>query len=161
MKKIVFVMSFTFILFACSPFPSNSMPEEMPDDFDFSLKYGVGKKDQIDTFAGVVQKDLVENGTAEADIAFTDEEMISIYEKMQEINVLEKKKFTSKCQSEPREEAEWKITLNGETVTHSIEEFCNPTGDTKAFFALQNDIIDIVQTKEAYRELPEIEGGYD
>src|SRR5690625_336765 len=98
------------------------MPEQMPEDFGFSIQYGVGKKNEIDTFKGVVIKDLVENGTAKANITFSDKEMAEIYEKMKNINVLEEKNFTSKCESEPYEETEWKIILNGEIVTHSIRE---------------------------------------
>ena len=137
------------------------MPEQMPEDFGFSIQYGVGKKNEIDTFKGIVIKDLIENGTAEANITFSDEEMSDIYEKMKDINVLEKKNFTSKCQSEPRMEAKWEITLNGETVIHSIEEFCDKDSDTEQFLQLQNYVVDIVKVKEEYMKLPEAEGGYD
>src|SRR5690625_2883314 len=89
------------------------MPEQMPEDFGFSIQYGVGKKNEIDTFKGVVIKDLVENGTAKANITFSDKEMAEIYEKMKNINVLEEKNFTSKCESEPYEENEGKNILNG------------------------------------------------
>src|SRR5690625_763501 len=114
------------------------MPEQMPEDFGFSVQYGVGQKNEIDTFNGVVIEDLVEDGTAKADITFTDKEMSEIYEKMKAINVLEEKNFISKCESEPSEETEWKITLDGETVTHSIEEFCKPTYNDDQILELQN-----------------------
>src|SRR5690625_5495728 len=79
------------------------MPEQMPEDFGFSVQYGVGQKNEIDTFNGVVIKDLVEDGTAKADITFTDKEMSEIYEKMKAINVLEEKNFISKCESRSEE----------------------------------------------------------
>lgn len=85
----------------------------MPEDFGFSIQYGVGKKNEIDTFKGIVIKDLVDNGTAKANITLSDKEMFEIYEKMKDINVLEKKKFNSKCELEPYEETEWKIIIDG------------------------------------------------
>jgi len=157
----VVILLLTLILSACGRFVSPAVPEEMPEDFDFSLAYGVGKKNEINTFKGRVTKDLIEDGSAEVDISFSDEEMADIYEKMKDIKVLEKKNFKSKCQAEPREETEWKITLDGETITHSIEEFCEPVGDAKQFLDLQHDIVDIVEAKEEYQSLPEVEGGYD
>jgi len=103
----------------------------MPEDFGFSIQYGVGKKNEIDTFKGIVIKDLVDNGTAKANITLSDKEMFEIYEKMKDINVLEKKKFNSKCELEPYEETEWKIIIDGKTVTHSIREYCDPTSDAE------------------------------
>src|SRR5699024_3950087 len=158
-KKVLFVI--LFILAACNPFKTPSMPEQMPEDFGFSVQYGVGQKNEIDTFKGVVIKDLIEDGTAKADITFTDKEMSDIYEKMKAINVLEKKNFTSKCESEPSEETEWKITLDGETVTQSIEEFCDPTKDVEQFLKLQNYVFDKVKNKESFKKLPKAKGGYD
>lgn len=119
MKRVLFLILFTLILAACNQ--SNevdvlvsdkqgstlfSMPEEMPEDFGFSVRYGVGKKNEIDTFNGVVIKDLISNGTAKANITFTDQEMSEIFRKMKEINVWEEKNFTSNCGIEPYEETD-------------------------------------------------------
>lgn len=137
------------------------MPEQMPEDFNFSIHYGIGKKNVIDTFESIVVKDLIENGTAEVKISFTDEEMSDIYDKMEEINVLGKKKFTSQCESEPYEETEWTIMLNGERVTHYIKEYCDPTKDAEQFLSLRNYVVDKIENKEAYKNLPNAKGGYD
>lgn len=161
LKKILFIILFTFSLAACTPFKTSSMPEQMTDDFGFSIQYGGDQKNEIDTFKGLVVKDLVENGTAEANITFSDKEMSEIYEKMKDINVLEKKKFNSKCESEPYEETEWKIIIDSEIVTHSIREYCDPTSDAEQFLALRNYIFDKIKVKEEYIKLPESEGGYD
>lgn len=69
------------------------MPEKTPEDFGFSIQYGVDKNqpNEIDTFQGVVIKNLVENGTAKANITLSDKEMSEIYDKMKDINVLEEK----------------------------------------------------------------------
>src|SRR5690625_2910653 len=137
------------------------MPEQMPEDFGFSIQYGVGKKNEIDTFRGVVIKDLIANGTAKANITFSDKEMSEIYEKMKDINVLEEKNFISSCGSVPYEENEWKIILNGETVTHSIREYCDPTKVAEQFLELRNYASDKVKNIQEFTQLPKAKGGYD
>jgi len=51
----------------------NLMPQEMPEDFDFMVRFGYGEvtKNEINTYQDTVTKDLVVKGTATADIAFT------------------------------------------------------------------------------------------
>jgi len=44
LKKRWFIILFTLVLAACNPIKTTSMPEQMPEDFDFSLQYGIGKK---------------------------------------------------------------------------------------------------------------------
>lgn len=174
MKRVLFLILFTLILAACNQ-PNEvdvlvsdeqgsnlfSMPEEMPEDFGFSVRYGVGKKNEIDTFNGVVIKDLISNGTAKANITFSDKEMSEIYQKMKEINVLEEKNFTSNCAIEPNDETDWEIVFNGETLFHSITQYCDPTEDAVQFLELRDYVFDKVKSKKEYLKLPEAEGGYE
>ncbi|MDQ0916328.1 hypothetical protein [Paenibacillus sp. V4I5] len=66
------------------------MPKEMPNNFDFMVRFGYGEvtKNEINTYQDTVTKDLIINGNAIANITFTMEEMRSIYEKMREINIM-------------------------------------------------------------------------
>lgn len=141
----------------------SSMPAEMPEDFDFSVQYGVTSKNEVDTFNDTVTKDLISNGTATADITLSDEEMKMIYEKMQEINAMATKELipNSGCMQTPYEVDIWKIQANGETVTHKVsEEYCELTEDGQELLRLRKFIVDIIKGKDAYKELPEAEGGY-
>lgn len=137
------------------------MPEQILKGLWFFCSIWCGQKNEFDTLKGVVIKDLIENGIAKANITSSDEEMSKIYEKMKDINVLEEKKFTSKCESEPYEETEWKITLNGDTVTHSIRKYCDPTKDAEHFLELRNYVFNKVKNKEEFIKLPKAKGGYD
>ena len=145
-----------------------AMPEDMPNDFGFSIQFGVGKNNAIDTFKGTVIKDLIEAGTATAAVTFSDEELADIYEKMKDVNIIEAKKFTpdpingTVCVQEPHEEDQWKITLNGDTITHSFSgEYCEPTNDAKQLLELRNYVFSIIKSKEGYLLLPESTGGYE
>lgn len=142
----------------------NTMPDEVPNDFNFLVQFGVGSKNEINTFDNTVTKDLVTDGTITEKIPLTKEEVKMVYQKMKKINVLEPKKLEPKkksCKQTPYDEDKWKIKLNGETITFYLsEEYCNPTKDAKQLIDLRNYIFDIVLNKDEYKRLPEPSGGY-
>jgi len=185
LRKLVPFILFTIVLSACNQSNKDlgkvdisissdtgstvqAMPEEMPTDFGFSIQFGVGKNNEIDTFKGTVTKDLIEDGIIAADVSLLEEEMSEIYEKMKEVNIIGTKKLVPEpingttCAQEPFEEDEWKITINGETITHFVSAtYCEPTDDAKQLLELRNFVFDKVKTKEEYIELPESKGGYE
>lgn len=146
---------------------ANSMPQEMPGDFNFLVRFGYGEatKNEINSYEDQVVKDLINKGTATADITLTTEEMRSIYKKMYEMNVMgmEDVAFTgSNCSKIPYNEDNWKITVDGEmkSLTWS-DQHCDVTSEEDQLLKLRMFIQQIVETKEAYKELPEAEGGYE
>jgi hypothetical protein len=142
----------------------NTMPDEMPNDFAFSVQFGVGSKNEINTFDDTVTKDLVVDGTITKKIPLKKEEIKRVYQKMKQINVLEPKELEPKkksCMQTPYGEDKWEIELNGETITFYLsEEYCKPTRDAKQLIELRNYILDIVLNKDEYKKLPEPSGGY-
>lgn len=177
LKKILFLLLFTSVLNACSQLNKDSnevdaldsngptvqtLPKDMPIDFGFSIQYGFGKNNEINTFKNTVTKDLTTGGKATANVTITDKEMNEIYKKMKEVNIDEKKKFIPEpidgtiCTQEPHEEDEWKITINGETIILLVSgAYCEPTNDTKQLIELRNYVFSIIRSKEEYIELPE------
>lgn len=142
----------------------NKMPETMPADFAFSIKFGITSKNEINTFTGTVTKDLVAKGTATTTIAFTKEEMEEIYEKMREFNVLEPKKLiplVKRGEKTPYSEDFWSIRLNGQTIDfYWTDRYIGTTRDGEELSQLREFIFEIVKNKEEYKKLPEAEGGY-
>ncbi|MBM7563876.1 hypothetical protein [Paenibacillus sacheonensis] len=143
----------------------NGMPEAMPSDFDFSVRYGYGMKDEINTYENTVTKDLVVKGAATADITLSEEEMGAIYAKMKAIDVIHLTKLnptTTNCAQTPFNQASWMITIasNTQSLTWSSEH-CTVTDDARKLLDLQTYIQGIVKGKPAYKALPEAEGGYD
>lgn len=140
------------------------IPEKMPSDFYFSVSFGVGKRNEINTFNGTVTKDLISDGTKTIKLKFEEEEMQAIYEKMKEMKINETKVFMPKggCSQDPYEEDEWKIQIDGETIMLYISgEYCDPTDDAKQLIKLRNYIFSIVKSKNAYQSLPKPRGGYE
>lgn len=144
----------------------NQMPKEMPEDFNFSLSFGYGEvnKNEINTYDNSVTKDLIMKGTAKTDALFSQDEMQSIYEKMREINIMEIDGFSQQvgCSKTPSNTDSWKITINGDRKTFSwTDEDCSVSNDEKQLLDLRTYIQQIVNGKDAYKALPEAEGGYD
>lgn len=173
MKPIVYITLFflTLLIFGCESSSSvnekgnpQTMPMEMPNDFKFIVKFGVLKKNVIDTYEETVTKDLVADGTVTTNLTFTTEELESIYLKMKDINIIETKDFIPKtnCLQEPFSEDEWKISVNGEVITHVIsEKYCETTNDAKQLIDLRNYVFSLIKSKEEYKNLPEATGAYE
>lgn len=163
-KILLFI--FAFFLSGCglNNDTKDVMPDEMPSDFGFSVKFGVGKKNEIDTFEGKITKDLVDDGTTTINLPLTIEEKAKIYEKMKTINIISMKDLVPKteCMTKPYSEDEWKITINGETITTSISgAYCEKAIDENKLIDIRNYIRNIVQSKGEYKKLPEATGGYE
>ncbi|KOO52644.1 hypothetical protein AMD00_04250 [Viridibacillus arvi] len=163
-KFLLFI--FTFFLFGCglNNNTKDVMPEKMPSDFDFSVKFGVGKKNEIDTYEDKVTKDLVDDGTATINLPLSIEEKEKIYEKMKNINIIRLKELTprTECMTKPYSEDEWKITINGEKITPYISgAYCEKANAENKLIDLRNYIRNIVQNKVEYQKLPEATGGYE
>lgn len=144
---------------------SITMPESAPDDFNFSIQFGIGKKSEINTFDGTFTKDLITAGTVTIEMTFTEEEMGLLYAKMKELNIAEAKQFipeTIDCTVEPAGEDEWEVLINGETIRHSISgAYCKPTHDAQQLIVLRDTIFDLSKEKDSYKKLPDAEGGYE
>lgn len=158
------------VLAGCStlatPDPSEhpEMPSSMPDDFAFSLLYGINSANAIDTFNSVIVKDLVQAGTVETNLTLSNEHMQAIYETMRQINILRELHFNDSrdCQQTPYSTDLWQIRVNGKMTTFQwSEEHCVQTSDEQQLVDLRNQIAAIVQSTQTYQALPEAVGGYD
>jgi hypothetical protein len=151
-----------FVIAGCSNEISVKPSEDMPDDFNFSLTYGSYGKQKIDTFKDVVVKDLVEDGTIEANIALSDEEMKQIYNEMMKINVMGELDLDEdkECHSEPPSLSIWNIQMGGRTKSFNYQSYCEYPKDVLNLLKLEEYIHNIVSSKAEYKALPESRGFY-
>jgi hypothetical protein len=143
---------------------SKAMPEKMPNDFNFSVKFGTYSKNEINSFEGTVTKDLVSNGIIIADSKFSEDEMRSIYNQMRVNNINKDLKLESiaGCMQTPFTEDSWEIQMNGVVTTYNWStERCKLTEDAKKLAALRDFVFNMVKNKKEYKELPPAVGGYD
>lgn len=143
----------------------NKMPETMPADFAFSIKFGITSKNEINTFNGTFTKDLIAKGTATTHLTFTKEEMESIYAKVREFNILEPKRLIPRVKTgekTPYSEDYWKIRMNGQMYEfYWTDRYLGMTKDGEELQEVREFIFDIAKNKEEYKKLPEAEGGYE
>ncbi|TFE31580.1 hypothetical protein [Cohnella luojiensis] len=165
LRIFAILLSLTIVLVGCDhPDNVNTMPEKMPDDFNFSVRFGITSKNEVNTFDSTVTKDLVVNGTAKATIRLSEKEMTDIYNQMREIDILRDLKLVarSNCYKTPYSEDFWKVQLNAQAVMFDwSDEACEMTENAEKLKQLRQFILDIVKKKPEYKELPEAEGGYD
>ncbi len=140
------------------------MSKEMPEDFNFSHTYGTYGKKQIDTFRDIVVKDIVEDGTIEANIALTTEEKQAIYNEMLKINIMGDLNLNKvkECSADPPSITEWRIQMNGETKSFSYKSFCECPQEILNLIELERFIDELVSaTKKEYLDLPTSNGLYE
>ncbi len=170
LKKICTLLtSFLFLFVGCD---GREMPDEVPDDFaiyyaDWVLE---NQKDILDTYEGIIQKDLVSAGIAKETYVPSDEVLTIVYNKIVELGLQNlagdyrsKEKYI-----QPMSYFEIRFTADGKTyeiladvsvwhglsdvkidadVAEKIEEFCYFMSDT-------------MRETEEYQSLPESVGGY-
>ncbi|HSO56866.1 MAG TPA: hypothetical protein VLQ66_01410 [Paenisporosarcina sp.] len=166
-KKWLTLLSFFIILagaFGCSSENLNETShKEMPEDFNFTISYGVMGKQKIDTFEDLVVKDLVEDGTVEANISFTDQEMNEIHSKMMEFNMMGELDLNkdNSCSSEPEIITVWTIQMEGETKSFNYNSFCDVSNDIERLRKFEHFITGLMEEKDAYKKLPPSNGAYE
>lgn len=146
---------------------------KLPKDFNFILKYGVGAKNIADTYKGSFEKDLISAGTAKARLNFTPDEMKQIYERMQTIDILSYPSIYSPPYEdnpkpglirivEPHMTYDLRLNINGNIKEISwVDKNGSETANAKELRKLYNYIIELIESKEEYKRMPEAVGGYE
>jgi hypothetical protein len=82
MKKIIFILGLLSLSFILS---CNIKPIEPNPQF-IKIQYHYGFYNELDTFTGVYQKDLVQDGIARTEFYLTDSEQVQIINKIQSVD---------------------------------------------------------------------------
>lgn len=145
------------------------MPDKMPRDFNFSLKYGVGAKSEINTFEDTYTKDLVVDGTITTKLTLSKAEMNGIYNKMKEIELLstvQHAKYVGEDGSsigvQPMSDYYLTMQLNGEIYkAHwAANIYDDKDRDALAIFFYRYLHDDVISNRSEFKQLPDVNGGY-
>ncbi|KAB2336100.1 DUF4362 domain-containing protein [Cytobacillus depressus] len=134
---------------------------EQQDKFDFHLKYGFNKKNEVDTVNQKLIKDL-QNGeiVAVSDFQFGRNELNQIYKAMILANFFAEKKLTTSCNKEPHESYDLTVWINGGERHFEWSE-CDKSKHGLQMKKMKNDIIQVIQENETYKSLPPVKGSYE
>lgn len=144
-------------------------PPHSPSNFNLIFKYGVGAKNELNTFEGTYTKDMVIDPSITVDLSLSKEELDRIYQKMIEINFFgypdEFSVFVPPWQSvgivTPYASYYFKVEYNSKVKELWWEdEITNENEKADKLRELIKLIRDIIESKEEYKKLPPPRGGY-
>lgn len=137
----------------------SDLPPDRPDDFGLIFRYGVTRGNVLNTFDQTFTKDLVLDPSVTVDLNLSNEELDSVYRKLQTLDLFRKNpntweftgitpctKYQLKIQIDSRQKE-----LNWDYCRWEIRE---------EFQQFSDHLIEIIETKEEYKKLPEPTGGY-
>lgn len=151
--------------------PATTPAETAPpvSDFEFIFRYGVTARNVIDTYQDKFTKDLINDPPITANLRLTEEEMDRIYRKMVEIGFFNyPDRFTVNVP--PGEPVQvvipfdiYQFTVEKDSQIKRLDwddKIKNPDEKADRLRDLISLIIEIIESKPEYKQLPEPRGGY-
>jgi len=144
-------------------------PPPSPSNFNLIFKYGVGAKNELNTFEGTYTKDMVMDPSITVNLSLSKEELDRIYKKIVEINFFgypdEFSVSVPPGQAvgmvTPYYSYYFKVEYDSRVKELSWEDdIINEDKKAEKLRELINLIRDIVESKEEYKQLPSPRGGY-
>lgn len=143
------------------------MPKTMPVDFAFKITFGVGGKNEINTFNHTITKDLLQDGKTTGAFTFTKAEMEAIYKKMRKLNIIGNKKlspspFFQAMGDQPIAIEYWEIRMDGRYFQLQNKEYSNnqTTKDARELLELRKWIFELAKQKDEFQKLPDAWEGF-
>ncbi len=171
---------FIFALVGCGETENTSsedfsMPEGVPEDFAIRFVSKYIHEEIYDTYTGVIQKDLVVDGTAKTEFTPKPETIAEIYSKVLEYKICEiTRKVSNSTFADPNGEQfavtplyeyEIEITINGKdykiTGDGTAMGYTDSHTEAYNFMKFVGFMQKTLNETEEYKNLPEPNGGYD
>ena len=138
-------------------------------DFNLIFKYGVGAKNELNTFEGTHTRDMIMDPSITVDLSLSKEELDSIYQKMEAIDFFEyPDRFSVPIPPDgrvimvtPYYSYYFKVKYDSKIKELWWEdEIKNENMEADKLRELIKLIRDIIESKEEYKQLPPPRGGY-
>ena len=153
--KALIIATTLLLLRSCSP-PNKGQ-------FDFVFKFGVGGKNELNTFDNTFTKDLVMDPPQKLALKLTAEEKQKIYNKLKEIDFDQMADGAELpcAAAQPHSTCKLVVTMDGHQKTIAWSGSDNPADSTCVKLAgLQQLIISIIFNRDEYKRAKPIRGGY-
>ncbi len=141
-----------------------SMQRPAESNFNIVFRYGVGAKNELNTFNGTYTKDMVQNPPITASLVLTKNELNGIQQKVAELALFNLPSNFS------RKEGEWfstqvdyylKIQNGSQTKEISWNDNSQIDSNTKnSLDSIEIYLIGIIEQRQEYKALPTPNGGY-
>jgi len=155
---------------------SNTMPDKMPSDFQIVFTFGVEQANQhsgINTVKGTVQKDLVLDGLASADLVISEKNLENIYAWIQKSNIVSyPKNYKPPYMENPPKDSirlvtpsnVYKLWIQYDNTEYSLYWHDSNASEIEEAIILREaleEIKKIIRSLEEYDDLGQSNGGYD
>ena len=144
-----------------TPTPSPSQkPTPQSTSFNLIFKYGVGAKNELNTFAQTYTKDMVMDPSVTIKLKLTDNELTGIYQKLNDLKLFNEstKPIEGNVMVTPCSSYYLKVQINSEQKELSWNNCQGRMSDK--FQQFTSYVIQIIESKEEYKKLPTPQGGY-
>jgi len=155
---LVYVVSMLFVGFVWNPLYLSQ------GDFNLVFKYGVGAKNELDTFRGTYTKDMVIDASITIRLILSQQERAQIYQKMIEIGFFDySESFPARLDYFVIPSSDFYIKVENGSRTKEVSWNSNSQLETNIEEGL-HDLVElvssIVEQKLEYKILPPARGGY-
>ena len=143
-----------------------ALPEEMPEDFSFILRYGLeGARNVLDTVAGTFTKDMIQAPDVTTDLRLSPEELRLIYGWMKEAGIQnyvgDFRPGGQQGGGTPSPMYRLELTVDGrEREIEWDDTYGSLAPEAKALRELLQSIAQLIERREEYKKLPPAVGGY-
>ena len=153
------VVAWLFMSKQTNTLPQNP-PASEPTNFNFIFRYGVGAKNELNTFTQTYTKDMVMDPSVTIKFKLTDNELMDIYQKILNLKLFDKneKQAEENVDVTPCLSYYLKVQINSIQKELSWDNCHGKIGDK--FQQFTNYIVPIIESKEEYKRLPAPKGGY-
>lgn len=165
MKNIL--ISIAVIILAIAGFFAYNLliapPDDRMADFDFIFKYGVGAKNELNTFNQTYTKDMIIDPSVTIGFKLADSELANIRQKIADLKLFDKdgKPITGEIgmMRTPCDSYYLKVQNDSAQKELSWDNCQEKISDKLQQFT--DYIIPIIESKDEYKKLPPSKGGYD
>lgn len=148
-----------FVVFKQSSTPPQNPPAGKPTNFNLIFKYGVGAKNELNTFNQTYTHDMVIDPLITVKMKLSDNELNGIYQKLNDLNLFnESTEPEGNMMVTPCPSYYLKVQINSEQKELSWDNCRGKISDK--FQQFSDYIIQIIGLKEEFKKLPPPRGGY-
>jgi hypothetical protein len=169
-KKILAIggLMIVVVLMAVTGFVVFKQPDTQPLDlqngettnFNFIFRYGVGAKNELDTFSRTYTKDMVMGASITINFELTNDELVGIYQKIKDLKLFEKSEESAERNMIVNPCSSYSLKVQIDSTQEKLSwDNCQGSISDK-FQQFTNYIIKIIESKEEYKKLPTPRGGY-
>lgn len=158
---VVIILAVTgFVVFK----QSNTQPQNLPtgetSNFNFIFRYGIGAKNELNTFSKTYTKDMVVDPSVTIKFELTNNELAGIYKKISDLKLLERNEEPTEGNMlvTPCSSYYLKVQIDSTQKELSWNNCRGKISDK--FQQFTNYIISIIESREEYKKLPIPKGGY-